>query len=57
VFSDGDLRIRVEDQVSEGDRVASRWIAEGHNSARGGPCCWASPLCAAYAREDGGSNG
>jgi predicted ester cyclase len=31
VFSDGDLRIRVEDQVSEGERVASRWVAEGHN--------------------------
>ena len=31
VFSDGDLRIRVEDQVTEGDRVASRWVAEGHN--------------------------
>jgi len=29
VFSDGDLRIRVEDQVGEGDRVASRWVAEG----------------------------
>ena len=34
VFSDGDLRIRVEDQVSEGDRVASRWVAEGHNRGR-----------------------
>jgi hypothetical protein len=34
VFSDGDLRIRVADQVTEGDRVASRWIAEGHNSGR-----------------------
>jgi predicted ester cyclase len=34
VFSDGDLRIRVEDQVTEGDRVASRWIAEGHNRGR-----------------------
>ena len=22
---------RVEDQVSEGERVASRWVAEGHN--------------------------
>jgi predicted ester cyclase len=31
VFSDGDLQIRVEDQVSEGERVASRWVAEGHN--------------------------
>jgi|SRR5215207_3733078 len=35
VFSDGDLRIRVEDQVSEGERVASRWVAEGHNRGRG----------------------
>jgi predicted ester cyclase len=34
VFSDGDLRIRVEDQVTEGDRVASRWVAEGHNRCR-----------------------
>lgn len=34
VFRDGDLRIRVEDQVSEGDRVASRWVAEGHNRGR-----------------------
>jgi len=34
VFSDGDLRIRVEDQVSECDRVASRWVAEGHNRGR-----------------------
>jgi len=34
VFSDGDLRIRVEDQVGEGDRVASRWVAEGHNRGR-----------------------
>jgi predicted ester cyclase len=34
VFSDGDLRVRVEDQVTEGDRVASRWVAEGHNSGR-----------------------
>lgn len=34
VFSDGDLRIRVEDQVTEGDRVASRWVAEGHNRGR-----------------------
>jgi SnoaL-like domain len=33
VFSDGDLRIRVEDQVSEGERVASLWVAEGHNRA------------------------
>jgi hypothetical protein len=28
VFCDGDLRIRVEDQVTEGDRVASRYVAE-----------------------------
>ena len=34
VFSDGDLSIRVEDQVSEGERVASRWVAEGHNRGR-----------------------
>jgi predicted ester cyclase len=30
----GDLRIRVEDQVSEGERVASRWVADGHNRGR-----------------------
>ena len=34
VFSDGDLQIRVVDQVSEGERVASRWVAEGHNRGR-----------------------
>ena len=34
VFGDGDLSIRVEDQVSEGERVASRWVAEGHNRGR-----------------------
>jgi predicted ester cyclase len=34
VFSDGDLRIRVEDQVTEGESVASRWVAEGHNRGR-----------------------
>ena len=34
VFSDGDLRIRVEDQVTEENHVASRWIAEGHNRGR-----------------------
>jgi predicted ester cyclase len=34
VFSDGDLRLRVEDQVSEGERVSSRWVAEGHNRGR-----------------------
>jgi len=34
VFSDGDLRIHVEDQVTENDRAASRWVAEGHNRGR-----------------------
>jgi predicted ester cyclase len=34
VFRDADLRIRVEEQVSEDDRVASRWVAEGHNRGR-----------------------
>jgi ketosteroid isomerase-like protein len=34
LFRDGDLRIRVEDQVAEGDRVVSRWVAEGHNRGR-----------------------
>ena len=34
VFRDGDLRIRVEEQVSEGDKVVSRWVAEGHNRGR-----------------------
>jgi ketosteroid isomerase-like protein len=34
LFRDGDLRIRVEDQVAEGDRVVSRWVAEGHNRDR-----------------------
>ena len=34
VFRDGDLRIRVEDQVAEDDRVVSRWVAEGHNRGR-----------------------
>jgi len=34
VFSDGDLSIRAEDQVSEGERVASRWVAKGHNRGR-----------------------
>ena len=29
-----DLRIHVEDQVSEGDRVASRWMAEGNHRGR-----------------------
>ena len=34
LFRDGDLRIRVEEQVSERDRVVSRWVAEGHNRGR-----------------------
>ena len=34
LFRDGDLSIRVEDQVAEGDRVVSRWVAEGHNRGR-----------------------
>ncbi len=34
VFRDGDLRIRVEEQIAEGDRVVSRWVAEGHNRGR-----------------------
>ena len=34
VFRDGDLRITVEDQVAEGERVVSRWTAEGHNRGR-----------------------
>jgi hypothetical protein len=34
LFADGDLQIRVVDQVSEGDRVVSRWVAEGHNRGR-----------------------
>jgi len=34
LFRDGDLRITVEDQVAEGDRVVSRWAAEGHNRGR-----------------------
>ena len=29
-----DLRIRVEDQIVEGDRVVSRWTAEGTNRGR-----------------------
>jgi predicted ester cyclase len=35
VFRDGDLQIHVEDQVTEGDKVASRWIATGHNRGKG----------------------
>jgi hypothetical protein len=34
VFRDGDLRIRVEDQVAAGNKVVSRWLAEGHNRGR-----------------------
>jgi predicted ester cyclase len=34
VFSDGDLSIHLEDQVTEGDTVASRWVAAGHNRGR-----------------------
>ncbi len=34
LFADGDLRIRVADQIGEGDRVVSRWVAEGHNRGR-----------------------
>ena len=34
LFRDGDLRITVEDQVAEGDRVVSRWVAEGNNRGR-----------------------
>ena len=29
-----DLRIRVEDQIAEGDRVVSRWTAEGTNRGK-----------------------
>jgi predicted ester cyclase len=34
LFRDGDLSIHVEDQVAEGDRVVSRWVAEGRNRGR-----------------------
>ena len=34
LFADGDLRIRVVDQIGEDDRVVSRWVAEGHNRGR-----------------------
>jgi predicted ester cyclase len=34
VFRDGDLEIRVEDQVAEENKVVSRWVAEGHNRGR-----------------------
>jgi predicted ester cyclase len=34
LFADGDLQIRVVEQVTEGDRVVSRWVAEGHNRGR-----------------------
>ena len=32
-----DLRITIEDQVIAGDRVATRWVAEGTNSGPFGP--------------------
>src|SRR4051794_41674603 len=33
-----DLHIRIEDQLADGDRVATRWTAEGtHRGAYGGP--------------------
>ncbi len=34
LFADGDLQIRVVDQVGEGERVVSRWVAAGHNRGR-----------------------
>jgi predicted ester cyclase len=34
VFRDGNLRISVAEQVTEGSRVASRWVAEGSNRGR-----------------------
>jgi predicted ester cyclase len=34
LFADGDLRIRVVDQIADGDRVVSRWLAAGHNRGR-----------------------
>ena len=34
LFRDGDLRIRVEDQLTDGERVVSRWVAEGRNRRR-----------------------
>ena len=34
LFRDGDLAIRVEEQLTDGDRVVSRWVAEGHNRGR-----------------------
>jgi SnoaL-like polyketide cyclase len=34
LFADGDLRIRVADQIEQDDRVVSRWVAEGHNRGR-----------------------
>jgi ketosteroid isomerase-like protein len=34
VFRDGDLRIRVEEQIAEGNKVVSRWVAQGRNRGR-----------------------
>jgi SnoaL-like polyketide cyclase len=34
LFADGDLRIRVADQIEQDERVVSRWVAEGHNRGR-----------------------
>jgi predicted ester cyclase len=34
LFADGDLQISVVEQLGEGDRVVSRWVAEGHNRGR-----------------------
>jgi hypothetical protein len=34
LFRDGDLTIRVEEQLGENERVVSRWVAEGHNRGR-----------------------
>jgi hypothetical protein len=34
VFRDGNLSISVAEQVTSGDRVVSRWIAEGTNRGR-----------------------
>ncbi len=32
-----DLRLTIEDQIAAGDKVATRWTAEGTNSAPFGP--------------------
>lgn len=32
-----DLRIAIEDQIVAGDKIATRWVAEGTNSAPFGP--------------------